>query len=214
MNREATRGGENRMDNYKSLPRCWHGIVTLFLVSLMLVTGCGETTGDESATDGSETTPLTVEMLKNAAYRGIYPDTVQLTDGQYEGEPFVEGGASRPTVVITDATAFGDLNGDGVDDAVVVLVENSGGSGNFRYLAAVLNQTGSPENAATQLIGDREQVQSVTIDGANITVKALAHGPDDPMCCPTQEVTLTYRFDGEELVRTSEETSSRDTPAV
>jgi heat shock protein HslJ len=151
-------------------------------------------------------------MLKNAEYRGIYPDTVQLTDGHHEGEPFVEGGTSRPTVAFTDATALGDLNGDGVDDAVVVLVESSGGSGNFRCLAAVLNQNGSPENVATQLIGDREQVQSVTIDDAEISVNALTHGPEDPMCCPTQEVTLTYRFDGEKLVKISEEKSSEETP--
>jgi len=201
------------MNNFKSLSKPWHAIVALFVVGLMLVTGCSGTGMDDSAEGGSETiSPLTAEMLKNTEYRGIYPDTVQLTDGQYEGEPFVEGGASRPTVAFTDATAFGDLNGDGVDDAVVVLVESSGGSGNFRYLAAVLNQDGSPENVATQLIGDREQVQSVTIDGAEVSVKALTHGPEDPMCCPTEEITLTYRFDGEQLVKISEERSSEETP--
>jgi heat shock protein HslJ len=78
----------------------------------------------------------------------------------------------------------------------------------------ILDQGGKPENVATQLIGDRAQVQLVSIDGAEITVNAVAHGPDDPMCCPTQEVTLTYRFDGEQLVKVSEETAAAEADII
>jgi heat shock protein HslJ len=203
------------MNYLNSLSRHLHVVVAVFLAGLILVTGCIDLTEDEPPTGGSETIPpLTVETLKNALYRGIYTDPVQLTDGQYEGEPFVEGGASRPTVYITDASAFADLNGDGLDDAVVVLIENSGGSGNFRYLAVVLNQDGDPENVATGLLGDRAQVQSITVDGPDITIEAVAHGPDDPMCCPTQKIIITYRFDGEQLVKVSEETATAEAPAT
>jgi heat shock protein HslJ len=189
--------------------------VGLLLAGLILVTGCIDPTTDEPPTGGSETiSPLTDETLKNAVYHGIYAEAIQLTDGLYEGEPFVEGGASRPTVTFTGAYAFGDLNANGVTDVVVVLVESSGGSGNFRYLAVVLNQEGKPENVATALLGDRAQVQTVTVDGADITVNAVAHGPDDPMCCPTQKVTLTYRFDGEQLIKVSEETDAAQAPVV
>jgi heat shock protein HslJ/LysM repeat protein len=144
---------------------------------------------------------LTLEALQNASYQGIYDEPVQLTDGRYEGEPFVPGGASRPTVVLQpEAYAFGDLNGDGVDDAAVILIENSGGSGSFIYLAAVINVGGAPVNVATQLVGDREQVQAISIDGNEITVHMVTHGPNDPMCCPTQEVTKRYRLQGDQLV--------------
>jgi heat shock protein HslJ len=203
------------MNNHKSMSKRWPAMAALFLAGLILVTGCSETTTSKAAAAGSETIPpLTYETLKNAAYRGIYAEAVQLTDGHYEGEPFVQGGASRPTVTFTDAYDLDDLNGDGLDDAVVVLVENSGGSGNFRYLAVVLNRDGNPENVATQSLGDRVQIQSVTIDGTEITVKAVAHGPDDPMCCPTQEVTLTYSFDGEQLVKVSEETAAAEAEII
>jgi len=148
-------------------------------------------------TDGG----LTLEALQNASYQGIYDEPVQLTDGQYEGEPFVPGGASRPTVTLhPEVYALGDLNGDGVADAVVILIENSGGSGNFRYLAAVINQNGTPVNIATHFVGDREQSQAISIDGDEITLDMVAHGPDDPMCCPTQEVTKRYRLQGDQLV--------------
>lgn len=143
---------------------------------------------------------LTLEALQNASYQGIYDEPVQLTDGRYEGEPFVPGGASRPTVVLhPEVYAFGDLNGDGVDDAAVILIENSGGSGNFRYLAAVINQDGTPVNVATQFVGDREQAQAISIDGNEITVEMVAHGPEDPMSCPTQQVTKVYQLQGDQL---------------
>jgi len=175
------------------------GLLTLLLVGLVTASGCGPA--------GQDRTPaaLTLEALKNAAYSGVFEEQVRLTDGEYEGERFVEGGASRPTLTLLDVHALGDLDGDGADDAAVVLVQSAGGSGSFRYLAVVLNREGSPENVATQLIGDREQVESVAIDGTQITVEALVHGPDDPACCPTQPVTLTYQFFGEQLSRVGEE---------
>ena len=53
---------------------------------------------------------LSPEQLKNAMYQGIYDEPVQLSDGRYEGKPFVEGGASRPTVTFVDElSASGDL---------------------------------------------------------------------------------------------------------
>jgi hypothetical protein len=82
-------------------------------------------------------------------------------------------------------------------------VESSGGSGSFWYLAAVLNQGGEPANVATVLLGDRLQVEAVSVDGGTITVNAVTHAPDDPMCCPSQESTLTYEFRAGELVETT-----------
>jgi heat shock protein HslJ len=151
---------------------------------------------------------LTEDTLKNAEYGGIYEEAVQLIDGRYEGEPFVEGGASRPTVTFIDPYAFGDLDGDGVEDAAVLLAENSGGSGTFIYLAAVLNRNGNPQNTATQLLGDRVQVNSLSIEDGEIIVDVITHGPDDPMCCPTQQVVQTYELRDNELVQTSEEVIS------
>jgi hypothetical protein len=144
---------------------------------------------------------LTLEALRNATYQGIYAEPVQLTDGKYEGEPFVEGGASRPTVTFVDPfNALGDLNGDGLEDAAVALAENSGGSGVFLYLAAVVDQNGTPANVATQLLGDRVEIKSVAIDGGEIAIDMVTQGPNDPFCCPSLEVTLRYRLEGERLV--------------
>ena len=68
----------------------------------------------------------------NATYSGIYDDPITLTEGIYEGEPFVEGDASRPTVeYIQGAERYSDLDGDtarlrelGVD-VLLLLVEDA-----------------------------------------------------------------------------------------
>lgn len=188
----------------RGIPRA----TSLVLLAVALLVGCAglpvPPPPPATGAPASDTEPLTTEDLAAATYRGIYEDqVVELTDGQYEGEPFVEAGASRPTVTLTPFHAFGDLNGDGAEDAVALLVESSGGSGSFWYLAAVLNQSGKPENVATLLMGDRLQVESVGVDGGTITVDAVTHAPDDPMCCPSQESTLTYEFRAGELVETT-----------
>jgi hypothetical protein len=58
-------------------------------------------------------------------------------------------------------------------------------------------------NLATQLPGDRVQVDSLTIASGQITVQMLGFGPDDPLCCPSQEMEQTYELQGDQLVQTS-----------
>jgi LysM repeat protein len=144
---------------------------------------------------------LSVDALRNATYQGIYAQPVTLTDGKYEGKPFQEGGASRPTVVLADSfAAFGDLDGNGIADAAVLLVENSGGSGSFLYLAAVIDENGRPVNVATTLLGDRVQPASLSIQGGEIVFQGATHAPGDPMCCPSLKTTMTYRLEAGALV--------------
>lgn len=189
------------MNTRSMFPKRLSRIGALLITVMIFASACTVVTVPTPEEGSGGTAQLTVDTLRNAAYQGIYKDqTVQLTDGKYEGRPFVEGGASRPTVIFTDHFAFGDLNGDGVEDAAVVMVESSGGSGNFVYLSAVNNQSGSPENLATQLLGDRTQVQSIAIENGEIVIETITHGPNDPMCCPTQKATVKYQLQGYQLV--------------
>ncbi len=149
--------------------------------------------------------------LMNATYQGLYPEPVTLTDGAYEGEPFVEGGASRPTVTFIDSPiAYGDVTGDGQAEAVVLLAENSGGSGTFVYMAVLANQDGRPVNLATTLLGDRAQVDSMTVENNQVVVDMVQAGPDDPMCCPSQQVIKRFELQGDQLVELSSEIVGED----
>jgi hypothetical protein len=46
--------------------------------------------------------------------------------------------------------------------------------------------------------------RNMAIEGAEIVVDMVTHGPDDSMCCPTQQVVQTYALQGEELVQMSD----------
>lgn len=143
--------------------------------------------------------PLTEQALGDLEYSGIYDQAVRLSAGEYTGPPIVEGGSSRQKIAL-QTHASGDLDQDGVADAAVVLVENSGGSGSFIYLAAVLDKNGVPVNNSTILLGDRVKVQSVQVTDGQIVVMALTHAPEDPLCCPTQQAEITYQLEAGQLI--------------
>ncbi len=165
-------------------------------------------TPEPMPTEVTPPAPITAADAANLAFTGIYTEAVQLSDGTFEGEPFVPGGASRPTVtLLSDFFAQGDLNGDGLADAATLLVENSGGSGAFIYLAALLNSADGPTNAATVLVGDRGNPDSLTIVDGTIVLSLLTHGENDPMCCPSQPVTQTYALQDGALDLLSEESA-------
>jgi hypothetical protein len=95
--------------------------------------------------------------------------------------------------------AFGDLDGDGTKDAVVVLGASGGGSGKFYLLAAVLNRDGKAHASATKLLGDRIIVNNVSIGARLVSVDIVTQGPNDPLCCPTKRETLKFMLQGDEF---------------
>ena len=178
-------------------------LIALFLV-LLNVVACGIQAQSATPTPPPPTStpipPLTLEALKNAEYDSEFPKDhkAKLTDGKYQ-EEYQPGAATKLIIGLHPAYAIGDLNGDGVDDAAVILVANPGGSGTFYHLAAVVNENGTPEHVASQSLGDRIQVKSISIRSGEIVLDMVVHGPSDPLCCPTVEVTRTYKLQGDKL---------------
>ena len=149
---------------------------------------------------------IPVEALRNATYSGIYDEPITLTEGVYEGEPAGEGDLSRPMVqYVDDAELTGDLDGDGVADAVVFLIERGGGSGAFTYVAAQLNRDGQPADAGAVRIGDRIQVKSAAIEEGQVALDIITQGPGDPACCATHQARTTYALQEGKLVETTGE---------
>ncbi len=140
-------------------------------------------------------TELSAAVLRSASYTSLYVE---------EGEVLLDGGmfedtARRVAAYFVPEYAVGDLDQDGVPDAAVVLATNTGGSGTFHDLAVVLNRDGVPENRATFFLGDRVPVDRIRIVDGEIQVDLTMHGPADPMCCPSLEVTRKFRLVGGEL---------------
>jgi hypothetical protein len=150
------------------------------------------------AAEGWEVVLGNLEYQSEFTQSGVAP----LHDGVYS-EPAAPGSASETVVHLTDSIATGDLDGDGTPDAAVVLATDTGGSGVFMDLAAVVVVDGMPFNVAIALLGDRAQINSLSIRDGEIVVDMITQGPNDPMCCPTLRVVETYELRGNELVRTS-----------
>ena len=56
----------------------------------------------------------------------------------------------------------GDVDGDGVEDAVILLEDNTSGTGRFVYAVAVLDVLGRPTPTPPLMLGDRIQVKSLS----------------------------------------------------
>ena len=152
--------------------------------------------------------PLTVEILRNAEYQWVdWPTSLEpppggkakLTDGRFWTR--VAEGLHAYYVELMNPVAFSDLNGDGIDDAVVFLRANGGG-GNHEglYLAALVNEQGQPRHVDSRYLGDaRGGPESLEIEDGYIVVQKWAYGLTDALCCASQKETLVFQLAGDTL---------------
>lgn len=74
----------------------------------------------------------------------------------------------------------GDLNGDGILDGVAVLATNTGGSGTFYTVHAILGDPGGGfRDVDSIFLGDRIAVPAVELEGATIQVSILDRAEDE-----------------------------------
>ncbi len=104
---------------------------------------------------------LTIETLKNATYRPNSPARVRLINGKFFSKGHSIGGHS---IWLGETIIREDLNGDGAQDAIVVILENTGGSGVFMELAIVINNNGKPIHAESFSLGDRVRISDVRVE--------------------------------------------------
>jgi hypothetical protein len=126
----------------------------------------------------------------NATYR---IDNRQIT--LKAGQASIEQGpgiASRTEVQVFGEPVRGDLNGDGVADAALLLIETTGGSGTFYYVAAAINRNGSFEGTDAIFLGDRISPQSLSIGHSLVIVDYLDRPPKASMATPPVIEHSTY----------------------
>jgi heat shock protein HslJ len=141
-------------------------------------------------------------LLANVEYmvEGTSTGKAQLKDGVFE-EAAAPGSAAKTRVELGKTPVFGDVNGDGAEDAAVTLIVIPGGSGSFTHLAVVVNDKGAPKPSPAVLLGDRIIVKSVTIKPGAVTVTLLIRKPEEAMsAAPTVEVTRVFAWQGGALV--------------
>ena len=92
------------------------------------------------------------------------------------------------------SVAYGDLNGDNSEEAIVLTVCNTGGTGNFSEGFIYSLKDGKPSLFATIPGGDRAEggLRTARFDNGQLVVEANDPGPDGGACCPQFVVTTRY----------------------
>ena len=171
-----------------------HLIIALVIVSILI--GLTFVVSREK----SEETPLptlpvqhiaTSTDPKSATYI-VNGEAYALLNGRSEKE-ITPNAASKMVTTLFGEPVYGDLNNDGVDDAVVLLVQNAGGSGTFYYAAvAVGDVDGSYVGTNAIFLGDRIAPQTLEIRNGVFIANYADRKKEEPMSARPSVGVSTY----------------------
>jgi heat shock protein HslJ len=135
--------------------------------------------------------PPSLAEARKATYKGLRMAagrSVTLMDGKWDG-------TNRSTVtLVRDFLISGDLDVDGVDETIVLLVEHGRGTGEFVSVAVLKRVGGAIRNTGTAFLGDRVQVRSIRITPRKLVADLVQAGPGDAMCCPGEIVERSWDY--------------------
>ncbi|MCY3561003.1 MAG: hypothetical protein OXH20_07515 [bacterium] len=141
-------------------------------------------------------------------FRSAFADVIYsiptVTDEQVlldESGRFADEGARVRSSFVTGTA--GDLNGDGILDGVAVLATNTGGSGTFYTVHAILGDAdGGFRDVASAFLGDRIAVPAVDLEGATIQVLILDRAAEEAFTVePHIPAVVCLEFRDGELVK-------------
>lgn len=103
---------------------------------------------------------------------------------------------------VDSSVDYGDLDGDGADEAVVHAVCSFGANGAQDTVQVWALRSGSPvlvdslaEPRAKVTGPFPPAVKAISVADARVAVTWTHYGPDDPNCCPSEQTVLRYRLD-------------------
>ncbi|MCO6510128.1 MAG: hypothetical protein J5I65_04985 [Aridibacter famidurans] len=125
---------------------------------------------------------------------------IAVSNGEFYEEKEVDGYTDRRFFSVSGFT-YGDLDGDGKDEAVVISVCNTGGTGNFTEAYVFTIRGREVTRIVTLEGGDRAYggLREVRIEDGKMIVEASDPGEMGGACCPEEVVTRTYRLKGGSL---------------
>ncbi len=136
---------------------------------------------------------------KNGTYT-INGEQITLVSGVSETEA-APGSASKITTKYFGNEAYGDINGDGVDDTAFILTQDTGGSGTFFYIVAAIKTSGGYSGTNAVLLGDRIAPQQTEIKNGEIIANYADRNPGEPMTtAPSLGVSKYLKYTSGSLV--------------
>jgi hypothetical protein len=110
-----------------------------------------------------------------------------------------------------EVSGYGDLDGDGTEDAVIKTLENTGGTGNFSNAIIFTMKKGKPVVLAEFIGGDRGDGGIITtaIKDKMLIVEQNKLGEKGGACCPEFVITTNYELKDSKLVQVGEQQSRK-----
>lgn len=144
---------------------------------------------------------LSDALLQNAEYHSEDWGDYQLVDGVYYRTPGAPGESPQLYSTQLSLPTFGDLDADGYQDAAVILVTYNGGNGNSKELAVLLDRDGRAVNVGTVSLGSLVAVDALEIQSGVMVLNVRVLGPNDALCCPSQQETWRFQWENQQPVR-------------
>lgn len=190
---------------------------TIALTFVLACGGCAVPPGgaESPSAQAISTAPAaaaTLAELQNMEFSGLdsLPGPVKLRDGRWRGAPSDPAAATRDVVTLDDTLRVpGDLDGDGRDEAIVLLTHSPGGTAEWAYLAVVKREGGKLRHVASAGLGDRVQIRSMRIVDGTLVAGVVRAGPLDAACCPGELADLTWKLGAGRLKAQSDTTTGR-----
>lgn len=119
-----------------------------------------------------------VISVRNISYT-VDDEVFLLENGKAEKE--VASSTSINSLEIFGEPVYADYNGDGVDDAALWLVNNSGGTGVFYYVVLAINTNGKYKSTNTLYLGDRIAPQTLEVQDGQAVFNFADRNADEAM---------------------------------
>lgn len=145
--------------------------------------------------------------FKNFTYNpfcaGEEPQNVTVKDGEFSEEKQEDGYTDRFSFTIFSVN-YGDVNGDGNEDAVVLSTCNTGGTGQFTEGFIYELKDAKPSLVTRIPGGDRAYggLSEARIEKGILVIESYDVGEQGGACCPEFIVTSRFKFSGGKLVET------------
>lgn len=140
--------------------------------------------------------------FRNFTYRplclgeGGKSEAIRVKNSEYSRDKGIE---DRVYFKVNDVI-YGDLDGDGQEEAIVETVCNTGGTGNFSDGTIYKLRAGKPVAIASLGVGDRADggIHKIAIE--NGLIKVGRYGGNSGACCPDYIETYTHKLSGRKLI--------------
>jgi len=186
-------------------------VLALIPALALLVAACGDSKSEKPPPVAEDESPRIVPALDPPGMPRLRDSTLFELRYPAPGLPGrsvkLHGGEWKDSVssdnvreAYVTMVAHGDLNGDSLRDAAVILYSDPGATGKFfNVIPVIASATNQPEILGGTVghgvfLGDRVRPESLWIDGHRVWLRMMEHANGDDACCPTLWQQRTYRL--------------------